>query len=190
MIMVLLTKLVLPFLLLCPSIILVSVNSVINRPQPSHNHLQVSSLRDSCVSGLLSKSLAVLTVAGMATTSFPSPTRAADTSQAGLILSRPTATTTQTLTELSSVEVAAAFIQSHCTKMLQAARTTGIVMYRGEPIFLSQQGIGSSSGQHLAGSVIRRSFVPNQTNGNDGSGNGDSIMVLTPTKTSRLHSLP
>ena len=171
MIMVLLNKLVLPFLLLCPSIILVSVNSVSNRQQPPYNHLQVSSLHDSCVSELLSKSLAVLTVAGMATTSFPSPTRAADTSQAELIPNRPTATTTQTLTELSSVEVAAAFIQTHCTKMLQAARTTGRVLYRGEPIFLSQ-GIGSSSGQQLSGSVIRRSFVPNQTNGNDGSGNG------------------
>ena len=39
--------------------------------------------------------------------------------------------------ELRTVEAAAAFITSHCSAMLQAARSTGRLLYRGEPAFLS-----------------------------------------------------
>lgn len=151
---VLLKKLVLPLLFFKSFINLVSSS----RPQPSpiNNRLiQASSLRDSCVSELLSKSIAALTVAGLATTSLPSRVRAGDVSQT----LRPDST--QALAELSSVEVAAAFIKTHCTVMLNAARTTGRVLYRGEPIFLSQ---GGSNGQRQPGNGGRRSSAPNQNN--------------------------
>jgi hypothetical protein len=46
------------------------------------------------------------------------------------------------LAELNSVEVAAEIILTHCTTMLSAARTTGRLLYRGEPVFLTQ---GSST---------------------------------------------
>ena len=156
---VLSSKFVLFLILFC-----YSINLVVSRPQPSFtNRFQASSLRDSCVSELLSKSIAVLTVAGLAT-SLPSRVRAADASQADLLPGLPGST--QALAELSSVEVAAAFIRSHCTVMLNAARTTGRVLYRGEPIFLSQGG-SSSSGQRPSGIGGRRSSVQRQSNDNN-----------------------
>jgi len=47
------------------------------------------------------------------------------------------ASTTTAVADLRTVEAAADFIATHCTVMLQAARSTGRLLYRGEPAFIS-----------------------------------------------------
>ena len=60
------------------------------------------------------------------------------------LLSPPTAwaaavvsSSTTVVADLRTVEAAADFIATHCTVMLQAARSTGRLLYRGEPAFIS-----------------------------------------------------
>ena len=97
------------------------------------NYGQIRTARDSHVSNLIS----IIRTATTTATILGSSSRMVPSAHA-------TTLPTQVLVELNSVEVAAELILTHCTTMLSAARTTGRLLYRGEPVFLTQ-GISSSS---------------------------------------------
>lgn len=96
------------------------------------NYGRIRTARDSHITNLLSIIRTAATTATVVGSSRMVPSAHATTPS------------TLVLAELNSVEVAAEIILTHCTTMLSAARTTGRLLYRGEPVFLTQGVSGSS----------------------------------------------